>query len=45
MQSGMPVIGINDSGGARIQEGDEALSGYGQIFFRNVLLSGVVPQI
>ncbi len=45
MQSGMPIVGINDSGGARIQEGDEALSGYGQIFFRNVLLSGVVPQI
>jgi propionyl-CoA carboxylase beta chain len=45
MQSGMPVVGINDSGGARIQEGHEALSGYGQIFFRNVLLSGVVPQI
>ena len=45
MQSGMPLIGINDSGGARIQEGDDSLSGYGQIFFRNVLLSGVVPQI
>ncbi|HWL15869.1 MAG TPA: acyl-CoA carboxylase subunit beta [Opitutus sp.] len=45
MQAGMPMIGINDSGGARIQEGDDALSGYGQIFFRNVLLSGVVPQI
>ncbi len=45
MQSGMPVVGINDSGGARIQEGDDSLSGYGQIFFRNVLLSGVVPQI
>ncbi len=45
MKSGMPVIGINDSGGARIQEGDESLSGYGQVFFRNVLLSGVVPQI
>jgi propionyl-CoA carboxylase beta chain len=45
MESGMPMIGINDSGGARIQEGDDALSGYGQIFFRNVLLSGVVPQI
>jgi propionyl-CoA carboxylase beta chain len=44
-QSGMPVIGINDSGGARIQEGDESLSGYGQVFFKNVLLSGVVPQI
>jgi propionyl-CoA carboxylase beta chain len=44
-QAGMPVIGINDSGGARIQEGDESLSGYGQVFFKNVLLSGVVPQI
>ena len=45
MQAGMPVIGINDSGGARIQEGDESLSGYGQVFYRNVLASGVVPQI
>ncbi len=45
MQAGMPVLGINDSGGARIQEGDESLSGYGQVFFRNVLLSGVVPQV
>ena len=45
MQAGIPVIGINDSGGARIQEGDDSLSGYGQIFFRNVLLSGVVPQV
>ncbi len=45
MKAGMPVVGINDSGGARIQEGDDALSGYGQVFFRNVLLSGVVPQI
>lgn len=45
MKSGMPFIGINDSGGARIQEGESALAGYGQIFFRNVLLSGVVPQI
>lgn len=45
LQAGMPVLGINDSGGARIQEGDDSLSGYGQIFFRNVLLSGVVPQI
>jgi propionyl-CoA carboxylase beta chain len=44
-QSGIPVVGINDSGGARIQEGDVSLSGYGQVFFRNVLLSGVVPQI
>ncbi|TVR48683.1 MAG: acyl-CoA carboxylase subunit beta [Puniceicoccaceae bacterium] len=45
MEAGMPVIGINDSGGARIQEGDDSLSGYGQVFFKNVLLSGVVPQI
>lgn len=44
-QSGIPVIGINDSGGARIQEGDDSLSGYGQVFFHNVLLSGVVPQV
>ncbi|MEN9841477.1 MAG: hypothetical protein RL376_1277, partial [Verrucomicrobiota bacterium] len=44
-QSGIPVVGINDSGGARIQEGDVSLSGYGQVFFRNVLLSGLVPQI
>jgi propionyl-CoA carboxylase beta chain len=45
IKAGLPVVGINDSGGARIQEGIEALSGYGQIFFRNVLASGVVPQI
>jgi propionyl-CoA carboxylase beta chain len=45
MKAGMPVVGFNDSGGARIQEGDESLSGYGQVFFRNVLASGVVPQI
>jgi len=45
IEAGLPVIGINDSGGARIQEGDDSLSGYGQVFFRNVLLSGVVPQI
>ena len=44
-ESGMPVVGINDSGGARIQEGVDSLSGYGQVFFKNVLLSGVVPQI
>jgi len=44
-KSGMPVVSFNDSGGARIQEGVESLSGYGQVFFRNVLLSGVVPQI
>ncbi len=42
---GMPVVGINDSGGARIQEGVESLSGYGKIFYQNVNLSGVVPQI
>jgi propionyl-CoA carboxylase beta chain len=41
----MPVIGLNDSGGARIQEGIEALAGYTEIFTRNVLSSGVVPQI
>ena len=45
MKTGCPVVAINDSGGARIQEGDDSLSGYGQVFFRNVLLSGVVPQI
>ena len=39
------LIGINDSGGARIQEGVDALSGYGDIFFRNTLASGVIPQI
>lgn len=44
-ENGMPVIGINDSGGARIQEGVEALGGYGKIFWQNVNLSGVVPQI
>ena len=42
---GAPVIGINDSGGARIQEAVDALSGYGDIFFRNTMASGVVPQI
>ncbi|MBI3930820.1 MAG: methylmalonyl-CoA carboxyltransferase [Chloroflexi bacterium] len=45
MKDGCPVIGINDSGGARIQDGVDALSGYGQIFLRNTLASGVVPQI
>ncbi len=45
VRMGMPVVGINDSGGARIQEGVDSLSGYGQIFNRNVLLSGVVPQV
>lgn len=45
VEAGMPVVGVNDSGGARIQEGVDSLSGYGQIFFKNVLLSGVVPQV
>ncbi|MEA1987399.1 MAG: acyl-CoA carboxylase subunit beta [Candidatus Marinimicrobia bacterium] len=45
MKNGAPVIGINDSGGARIQEGVTSLSGYGKIFQRNVEASGVVPQI
>jgi len=45
MKVGAPVIGINDSGGARIQEGVDSLGGYGEIFQRNVNLSGVVPQI
>jgi len=44
-QSGAPLIGINDSGGARIQEGVDALAGYGDIFLRNVRNSGVIPQI
>ena len=42
---GAPVVGLNDSGGARIQEGVDALSGYGQIFYRNSVNSGVIPQI
>jgi propionyl-CoA carboxylase beta chain len=45
MKVGAPVIGLNDSGGARIQEGVESLAGYAEIFTRNVLASGVVPQI
>ncbi len=45
LKTGDPFVMINDSGGARIQEGVDALSGYGGIFYRNVLLSGVVPQI
>ncbi len=45
MKMGAPVIGINDSGGARIQEGVNALSGYTEIFQRNILASGVIPQI
>ena len=42
---GAPIIGLNDSGGARIQEGVDALAAYGEIFHRNVRASGVVPQI
>ncbi len=45
MKCGAPFIQINDSGGARIQEGVESLHGYGEIFYHNTLLSGVVPQI
>ena len=45
MKNGAPVIGINDSGGARIQEGVVSLAGYGDIFYRNTLASGVIPQI
>ena len=45
MEMGAPVIGLNDSGGARIQEGINALGGYGDIFQNNILASGVVPQI
>ena len=45
MKNGAPVVGLNDSGGARIQEGIESLAGYSEIFQRNVMASGVVPQI
>ena len=45
LKMGAPIIGINDSGGARIQEGVDALSGYGKIFYRNTISSGVIPQI
>src|SRR5689334_19115752 len=45
MRNGAPVIGLNDSGGARIQEGVMSLAGYADIFLRNTLASGVVPQI
>ncbi|WP_192348168.1 acyl-CoA carboxylase subunit beta [Algoriphagus sp. Y33] len=45
MKNGAPVIGLNDSGGARIQEGVSSLGGYADIFYRNTLASGVVPQI
>ncbi len=45
LKNGAPIVGINDSGGARIQEGVESLGGYADIFYRNTLLSGVIPQI
>ncbi|MGF1613699.1 MAG: acyl-CoA carboxylase subunit beta [Gammaproteobacteria bacterium] len=45
LKMGIPVVAFKDSGGARIQEGVDALSGYGEVFYQNVLLSGVVPQI
>lgn len=45
MKLGIPIIGINDSGGARIQEGVNSLAGYGEIFYRNTISSGVIPQI
>jgi propionyl-CoA carboxylase beta chain len=45
IRNGAPVIGLNDSGGARIQEGVDSLAGYGEVFQRNVMASGVVPQI
>jgi len=45
LKAGVPFVGLNDSGGARIQEGVDALSGYGQIFYRNSVASGVIPQI
>ncbi len=45
MKNGAPIIGLNDSGGARIQEGVVSLAGYGEIFLRNTMASGVIPQI
>ena len=45
LKNGLPIIGLNDSGGARIQEGVESLGGYAEIFWRNVQASGVIPQI
>ena len=45
MKNGAPIVGLNDSGGARIQEGVVSLAGYGDIFLRNTLASGVIPQI
>src|SRR5690606_31706795 len=45
MKTGAPIIGLNDSGGARIQEGVNSLGGYADIFYRHTLASGVVPQL
>jgi len=45
LKAGVPLVGLNDSGGARIQEGVDSLSAYGQIFYRNAIASGVIPQI
>src|SRR5512137_758630 len=45
LESGVPLIGLNDSGGARIQEGVRSLAAYGEVFVRNVMASGVVPQL
>ena len=45
LEAGIPVIGLNDSGGARIQEGVRSLAAYGEVFYRNVAASGVIPQI
>src|ERR1700741_4939593 len=45
LKTGTPFVFINDSGGARVQEGIDSLSGYGRVFYTNVMLSGVVPQI
>ncbi|WP_372746501.1 carboxyl transferase domain-containing protein, partial [Lutibacter sp.] len=45
MKAGAPVVGLNDSGGARVEEGVDALKGYGDVFFRNSRASGVIPQI
>ncbi|MBH0229797.1 acyl-CoA carboxylase subunit beta [Halobacillus yeomjeoni] len=44
-KTGVPIVGLNDSGGARIQEGVSALDGYGKVFYRNAIYSGVIPQI
>ena len=45
LESGIPLVGLNDSGGARIQEGVRSLAAYGEVFMRNVMASGVIPQL